>query len=116
MYLYDLTLVEAISKNDPSFVGTLINLFLESIPNDLVELNESYSQNNWNKFSHIAHKLKSTIDTLGINSIAETIREIETLDERENRNQKELEDAVNKVTTVLNEVIIELKLRFPKVA
>ena len=51
MYLYDLTLVEAISKNDPSFVGTLINLFLESIPNDLVELNESYSQNNWNKFN-----------------------------------------------------------------
>ena len=113
MTLYDLSLVEAMGKKDSGFVADVLNLFLESIPVDLAQLNLSLAQKDWKELAFVAHQLKSTIDTLGVNSLSETIRLIEAANKDNNANQQTLQLNIEKVTAVLNEVVVELKVKFP---
>jgi len=112
--LYDLSLIGQMGKNDPSFIGPVVGLFLASIPTDLSELNEAYVEKNWKQFALAAHKLKSTIDTLGIGSISETIRTIETATTTNEFDEKALGLQVNKITSILNEVHQELSEKYPQ--
>ena len=75
--LYDLSLIESISGGDKDFVRKMIDLFIETIPPNVKELNTFSVQQNWEMVSKMAHKLKSTLDSMGIHSIKQEIRTIE---------------------------------------
>ena len=76
--LYDLSMVKTISGGDESFVKRMVNLFIETMPPSLQELQHETKQQNWQSVSKLAHKMKATIDSMGINSLKEIIRTIET--------------------------------------
>lgn len=75
--LYDLSLIESISGGDNDFVRKMIDLFIETVPPNVVDLNVFYEQQNWDMVSKMAHKLKSTLDSMGIDSIRQEVRTIE---------------------------------------
>jgi len=75
--LYDLSLIAAISGGDPTFVGKMLQLFLETVPATLTGLSTAVEDGSWQAAGKLAHKLKSTIDSMGIASLKETIRRIE---------------------------------------
>ena len=75
--LYDLTTIREISGGDEDFVNTMIALFIETVPANLRELNTSLQNKNWDMVSKMAHKLKSTLDSMGIHSISQDIRIVE---------------------------------------
>ncbi|RDC56186.1 response regulator [Pedobacter chinensis] len=107
--LYNLDGLRLISKGREDFVTKMIELFCEQMPVALTDLNSSIQQNDLPQVSKIAHKLKSTIDHLGIMSIQRTIRSIETLSD-ENGSNEELLLMIAEVDSTLNQVIKELKL------
>ena len=114
MKLYDLSLLEAMGKNDASFIVDILRMFLESIPEDLNQLNKTFVDNDWNQFGKAAHKLKATIDTLGVQSISDTIRQIETSCKSDVIAKQDLQVDVNKVTSVLEQVYSELNEKYSK--
>lgn len=75
--LYDLTMVHGIAGGDESFVKRMLQLFLDTMPQTLTEIQQQTEQQNWLQVSKQAHKMKSTIDSMGIASLKEIIREIE---------------------------------------
>lgn len=75
--LYDLAMVEAISGGDRGFVERMLQLFLDTVPATLKDLKEAADGGEWMMLSKHAHKLKSTIDSMGIKSLKTVIREIE---------------------------------------
>ena len=107
--LYNLSALGSISNNDPVFIKTLINLFCESIPVDVKVLNQSFADKDWKQLAFVAHKLKSTIDTLSVESLKQTIRELEVADLKDNLSDAVIHSHIEQVTKVLNEVILELK-------
>jgi CheY-like chemotaxis protein/HPt (histidine-containing phosphotransfer) domain-containing protein len=76
--LYDLSMIQSVSGGDEEFIKKMIVLFIETVPNNLREMSEAVGCQNWDLAGKMAHKLKSTIDSMGIKSLRDQIRKIES--------------------------------------
>ena len=106
--LYDLSLIEAISGGDTDFIRKMIDLFIETVPPNVQELNDCLSTESWDGVSRIAHKLKSTLDSMGIQSVKQEISTIE----RSAKNRQNLDmvsTLVHKVTTTVDACVKQLE-------
>lgn len=111
--LYDLSVIEMMGGNDPSFINTLLQIFIETIPQDLDELNIAHQGKNWEKVSFMAHKMKSTIDNLSVDSLKINIRTLEGKNLIQTLSEQEIDSHIAEVNTVLNQVLVGLKEQFP---
>ena len=75
--LYDLAMIRSVSGGDAAFIKKMILLFIETVPLNVQELVTATDQQNWEQVSKMAHKLKSTIDSMGIRSLHDQIRSVE---------------------------------------
>jgi CheY-like chemotaxis protein/HPt (histidine-containing phosphotransfer) domain-containing protein len=75
--LYDLNMIRSVSGGDEAFIKKMILLFIETVPQNVKELVDATSNKNWEQVAKMAHKLKSTIDSMGIRSLHDQIRKIE---------------------------------------
>jgi CheY-like chemotaxis protein len=109
--LYDLSMVAAIAGGDDGFVKKMVQIFLDTMPSSVDQLQRELKSQNWETLSKLAHKMKSTIDSMGIVSLKEVIRSIEG----NAKKQVELEGLaaqVNKVSETLGRCIHQLKNEF----
>ena len=105
---YDLSMVEAISGGDKTFIVKMLKLFLETVPASLNELISATDRCEWLELSKVAHKLKSTIDSMGIAEIQPSIREVES-NGKTGMNTDALPCLVRKVVEVMEQVMILVK-------
>jgi hypothetical protein len=107
--LYDLTMVQSVSGGDEGFIKKMVALFIETVPQNVEDLKKAMQEENWEQVGKTAHKLKSTIDSMGIKSIRQEIREVEA-------NAKQLESLqtipllVATIDTVIKECIGQLQV------
>lgn len=102
--LYDLSLINTIGKDDPVFTQKIIAIFLETMPESLDSLMAARSEKNYSKLAKITHKMKSSIDSMGIHSLADPIRELEaTTGENDN-----LDTNIAKINSTLKAVFVQL--------
>lgn len=106
--LYDLSMVEAISGGDKSFIQRMLQLFLDTVPATLSDLKTSCDAGDWASLSKHAHKLKSTIDSMSIVSLKQDIRTIET-SAKSNGDPSALRSLTAKVLAVMNDVMKQVK-------
>lgn len=106
--LYDLSMVEAISGGDQSFVNKMLQLFLDTAPATLNDIKKTSEAADWPALSKHAHKLKSTIDSMNIVSLRSDIRSIES-GAKANANPAELQTLVAKVLTTMQQVMAQVK-------
>lgn len=109
--LYDLAMVETISGGDKDFVITMIRLFIETMPETVAELVKNQKEENWEATGRIAHKLKSTIDSMGIELLKKDIRTLEA----NARGLKEVDTIpalVRKVEEIVSACVAQLKNDF----
>lgn len=106
--LYDLTMVQGIAGGDEEFVKKMLRLFLETMPQSLQHLQKETVQQNWAGVSKLAHKLKSTIDSMNIRSLKDTVREIEQYGKK-GEQTAEIPALVNEVVFVMEACIAQVK-------
>jgi PAS domain S-box-containing protein len=109
--LYDLALVSDLARGNKDFIFNLAKIFIETVPPTAKEMLEACEQKKWEQMGKLAHKLKSTIDTMCINSLKDDIRAIE----KNGKEKKELEltaTLVQKADTVIGQVAQQLKSEF----
>jgi CheY-like chemotaxis protein len=94
--LYDLTMIQSVSGGDKAFIKKMILLFIETVPQNVQELVDASERKNWEQVSKMAHKLKSTIDSMGIRTIHDQIRSVEM----NAKNQEHLELMPNMVRQI----------------
>jgi CheY-like chemotaxis protein len=75
--IYDLTLINSISGGDNEFTVRMVRLFLDTMPAMLQQLNDFSQTHAWQQLGDLAHKMKSTIDSMGIKSLKNEIRQLE---------------------------------------
>jgi len=110
--LYDLTMVRSVSGGDEAFIKKMVQLFIETVPPGLVDLQDALHKKEWQRMGKIAHKLKSTIDSMGIGVLKDDIRLVENNGKHE-QETADLGPLVDKVTATINECIVQLKADFP---
>ncbi len=70
-------MIRSVSGGDTAFIKKMILLFIETVPQNVQELVNAMNQENWEQVSKMAHKLKSTIDSMGIRTLHDQIRTVE---------------------------------------
>ncbi len=109
--LYDLSLVKAISGGDEAFVKSMILLFLETVPLILDQMQSASHSHDWELTSKLAHKLKSTIDSMSIFQLQDLIRKIEA-DGKKGENVEQIPGDVRQLHRGMQECIAQVKSDF----
>jgi len=106
--LYDLSMVDASSGGDKSFTQRMLQLFLDTVPATLADIKSTCDKGEWTALSKHAHKLKSTIDSLNINSLKQDIRSIET-SAKSHGDANELKRLTENVLGIMKDVMHQVK-------
>jgi PAS domain S-box-containing protein len=109
--LYDLSMVRSVSGGDEAFIKKMVQLFIDTVPPGVADLHEALKEQQWQRMGKIAHKLKSTIDSMGISALRDDIRFIENSGKHE-KDTDQVVPLINKVTEVISECIVQLKRDF----
>lgn len=106
--LYDLSMIQSMSGGDEGFLKKMIRLFIETVPQNVKELTTAVSAQNWEQTSKMAHKLKSTVDSMGIKSIHADIRLVES-NAKQQKDIDQIPGLVQKIEVVIYDCIGQLK-------
>jgi CheY-like chemotaxis protein len=106
--LYDLTMVQSVSGGDEGFIKKMVALFIETVPQNMLDLKAALQAENWEQVGKTAHKLKSTIDSMGIKSIRQEIRTVEA-NAKQMESLTELPALVDMIDKVIEECISQLQ-------
>jgi len=108
---YDISEIRAISRGNEAFINKMLIMFVEQIPVHIQEMKQHCEQGEWITVGEIAHRIKPTIDNMGIVSSKATIREIEKLG-KTGEDNKTLTALVQKVETDVGNAVSAIKKDF----
>jgi len=106
--LYDLTQLRAMSRGKEEFVQQMLQVFINTATSAVSEIQEAFHTNVLQTIHKTAHRIKPSIDNMGIFSLKEDIRTLEKFS-LEEKGRPELEKLIQKVTETLNEVVEKIK-------
>jgi HPt (histidine-containing phosphotransfer) domain-containing protein len=108
---YNLSKVYALSDNDPEFVLQIVNLFVSEIPEDIAEIKEGIKKKDHKHAYSYAHKVKPSLDLLGLKVAFEEILQIEAWTKIEGE-KKAIKETFKSVKHQVKDAIKELKKDF----
>lgn len=108
---YNLSKVHALSDDDDDFVKKIVNLFVSEIPDDLYQIKEGIEKKDHKHAYAYAHKIKPTLDLLGLNVAFEEIMEIEAWTKTEGR-KKDIIETYKSVRKQVEDAVKEMRKDF----
>ena len=94
--------------NDKETITNMIELFISDTTQQWKQLTNEYDNANLPAMAEFAHKLKASIDMMGIDTLKEVIRDIEKCGKGTNSGQ-DLPNLISSCNDTLDKVIGELK-------
>jgi PAS domain S-box-containing protein len=85
---YNLTHLISLSKNNPEFVNKMLLIFINQAKEIITKTDEAIEQNNFMEVSKLIHKIKPSIEGVGIDSIYNEVRELEKISQTSNNKEK----------------------------
>ena len=108
--LYNLNQLKEIAAGSDEFVEKMVNMFLEMTPELLNRIGSGLQLQDWDKVKAAAHKMKPSLDMMGIDSLHTVVRSIE----EKAKSQQDLEaipELYFKLEEILQDVFEQLKAR-----
>lgn len=108
---YNLAKVYALSDNDPEFVMQIITLFVTEVPEDLKQIDLGIKTKDHKLAYSYAHKIKPSLDLLGMTVAFEEILQVEAWTKAEGK-RKEINDTFASIQTQIEKAVKEIKKDF----
>ncbi len=108
---YNLAKVYALSENDQEFVLQIVTLFVSEVPADLVNVKDGINEKDYKKAYASAHKIKPTLDLLGMTVAFEEILFIENWTKNEGK-RKEIKETYKALEGRIEKAVKEIKKDF----
>ena len=108
---YNLSKVYALSDNDSEFVNQIISLFVTEIPLDLIQIKLGIKTKDHKLAYSYAHKIKPTLDLLGMDQAFQEILEIEAWTKAEGK-KKEIKATYDSVESQIEKAVKEISKDF----
>lgn len=108
---YNLSKVYALSDNDPEFVNEILKLFVTEVPQDVKQIKEGIKKKDYKHVYAYAHKIKPTLDLLGLNVAFEEILQVEAWTKAEGK-KKAIEETFKSIKNQVKEAVKEIKKDF----
>lgn len=106
--LYDLSQLTDITKGNTALLQRMLRVFSEQVPATIKELQREYAAKNLQAVSGLAHSIKPNIDSMGIHSLKDVIRQIESL-AAANKPAAELNGLITVLAATIDIVILQLQ-------
>ena len=106
--LYNLRNLEKLVGNDKESIRNMIELFMSDTQQQWEKLMDEYKHSNMTAVGEVAHKLKASIDMMGIDSLRDVIRNIEKCG-KENNVTPELPALLTPCQETLRDVMEQVK-------
>ncbi|MBA3828178.1 MAG: PAS domain S-box protein [Taibaiella sp.] len=109
--LYNLSSLNGISRGNSDFVLKMLQLFVTEVPNSIRRMNEAFANNDIETVRTLAHRIKPSLQNMGIDSLREGIIYIETavVDEID---PDVMAAYLKKLTNTVSEVATQLTSRY----
>lgn len=107
--LTDLTYLQQLTGNDGVMMKAAIELFLHQITEVRGDFDMLLNQRNWQELSRSAHKIKSSALVMGIEQMADDMKELEFL-AKEGKNSESYPDYVARFIEMSDLIEVELKI------
>lgn len=108
---YNLAKVYALSDNDPEFVLQIITLFVNEIPEDLKFIKKGIEEKDHQLAYSYAHKIKPTLDLLGMNVAYEENLLVMSWTKREGK-RKEIKEVFKSIEDQVDKAVKEIHKDF----
>ncbi len=108
---YNLAKIYAIADDDNNFVLQILNCFIQEVPEDLLAIKEGIKNKDYTNTYSYAHKIKPTLDLLGMEFAFEEILQIENWAKKEDR-KKEIKEIYKSLSKRIELAIVEIKKNF----
>ncbi|TDP60960.1 Hpt domain-containing protein [Flavobacterium dankookense] len=105
---YNLSKVYALSDNDPEFVMQIITLFVTEVPQDMTQIDLGIKTKDHKLAYSYAHKIKPTLDLLGMTVAFEEILQVEAWTKREGK-RKEIVETFKSIESQVEKAVKEIK-------
>lgn len=110
-HLYNLDKLREMAGNDQDFIQKMVDMFLTQAPDMLAKISEHLNNEDYKKLRDIAHKMKPSLDFMGISSLHAEIRKIEKYAEARS-NLSELPGLVQLLKQTTETVCDQLRQEF----
>jgi len=108
---YNLAKVYALSDNDPEFVMQIISLFVTEVPEDLKQIDLGIKTKDFKLAYSYAHKIKPSLDLIGMTVAHQEILEVEAWGKREGK-RKEILHTFESIQSQIDKAVKEIKKDF----
>jgi HPt (histidine-containing phosphotransfer) domain-containing protein len=108
---YNLSKVYALSDNDAEFVNQIITLFVTEIPQDLIQIKLGIKTKDHKLAYAYSHKIKPTLDLLGMDQAFQEILQIEAWTKVEGK-KKEIKATYDSVESQIEKAVKEISKDF----
>lgn len=108
---YNLAKVYALSDNDSEFVTQIITLFVTEVPQDMLQIDLGIKTKDHKLAYAYAHKIKPSLDLLGLNVAFEEILQVEAWTKAEGK-RKEIVDTFASIQNQVEKAVKEIKKDF----
>lgn len=108
---YNLSKVYAISDKDPDFAKQIIRLFIEEVPLEINNIKESIKQKDFSRVYQSAHKIKPTLDFLGMDLAYDDVIAVENWAKAKGK-RKEIKDVAASLRHRVKQTVKEMKKDF----
>jgi HPt (histidine-containing phosphotransfer) domain-containing protein len=105
---YNLSKVNELSDNDPDFARQIVVLFTEEVPPEIRNIKEGLKEKDHRRVYQAAHKIKPTLDLLGMDLAYEDVLTIEAWTKAAGK-KKEIKEVVKSLKHKVEDTLRELK-------
>lgn len=109
--LFDLSQLQAISRGDEAILEAMIAVFTDESPAIMRSMKAALQAGDLAQVAALAHKIKPSIDNLGIASLHATVRELETT-AKAGKDASQIADLVEKTASVIDAVCDSLRSEY----
>lgn len=106
--LYDLGFLRREDPSSPGFMKKMLTIFIDTIPGIVEKMLQHFEAGEYEAVSTLAHKIRPTIDGVGIHGLKEVIRHIEDYREKK-RSLEQLKNDLHVLHEVIGEVTVQFK-------
>lgn len=86
--LYDLNSLYNLSRGNNDFVIKMIEIFIKQTEETLIKVEDAIKSNELTEISKLIHKIKPSVEGMGIISLMDNIKKLETMDKSETNKQE----------------------------
>ncbi len=109
--LFSLDKIQSIAREDKGFIKRMLELFIETTPQAVVEMQAAYEKNDLATVSALAHRTKPSIHNLYIHSLTDDIK---ALEHQAGIPADQLQRHLDRLKSVTDEVVSQLKAILPE--